>query len=86
MIKMIPWDFGITSRFFKPEQKTIPSSMYKNRPIGLMGRVFANGQGDWISIPGQVIPKAQKMILDFALLNTQDYNVRIKGKMEQSRE
>ena len=28
--------------------------------ISLMNRVFANGLGDWGSIPGQVIPKTQK--------------------------
>ena len=33
-----------------------------------------------------VIPKTQKMVLDAALLNTQHYKVRIKGKLEQSRE
>ena len=38
------------------------------------------------SIPGQVIPKTQKMVLDATLLNTQHYKVRIKGKVEQSRE
>ena len=32
------------------------------------------------------IPKTQKMALDAALLNTQHYKVRIKGKVEQSRE
>ena len=32
------------------------------------------------------IPKTQKMVLDATLLNTQHYKVRIKGKMEQSRE
>ena len=32
-----------------------------------------------------VIPKMQKMILDGALINTQLYKVRIKGKVEQSR-
>ena len=35
---------------------------------------------------GRVIPKTQKMVLDAALLNTQHYKVRIKGKVEQSRE
>ena len=49
-----------------------------------MSRVFTNGPGDWGSIPGQVIPKTQKMVLDAALLSTQDYKVRIKGKMEQT--
>ena len=36
--------------------------------------------------PGRVIPKTQKMVLDASLLNTQHYKVRIKGKVEQSRE
>ena len=36
------------------------------------------------SIPGRVIPKTQKMVLDASLLNTQHYKVRIKGKVEQS--
>ena len=48
-----------------------------------MVRVFANGQGDLGSIPGRVIPKTQKMVLDAILLNTQNYKVRIKGKVEQ---
>ena len=56
-----------------------------NQPIGLLGRVFTNGPGDWGSIPGQVIPKTQKMVLDISLLNTQHYKVRIKDKMEQSK-
>ena len=42
-------------------------------------RVFANGPGDSGSIPGRVIPKTQKMLLDAALLNTQHNKVRIKG-------
>ena len=49
-------------------------------------RVFTNGPGDLGSIPGRVIPKTQKMVLDASLLNTQHYKVRIKGKVEQSRE
>ena len=48
-----------------------------------MSRVLANGPGDWVSIPGRVIPKTQKMVLDAALLKTQHYEVRIKGKVEQ---
>ena len=51
-----------------------------------MSRVFANGPVDRGSIPGRVIPKTLKMVLDAALLNTHHYNVRIKGKVEQSRE
>ena len=54
--------------------------------IGLVGKVFANGPGDQGSIPGRVIPKTQKMVLDAALLNTQHYKVCIKGNMEQSRD
>ena len=46
--------------------------------IGLAVRVFANGSGDLGSIPGRVIPKTQKMVLDPSLLNTQHYKVRIK--------
>ena len=54
--------------------------------IGLSVRVFANGPEDMGSIPGRVIPKTQKMVLDASLLNTQHYYVRIKGKVEQSKE
>ena len=57
-----------------------------NRPIGELGRVFINGPGDRGSIPGRVIPKTQKIVLDISLLNTQHYKVRIKGKVEQSKE
>ena len=53
--------------------------------VCLVDRVFANGPGDWSSIPGWVIPKTLKMVLDTSLLNTQYYKVRIKGKVEQSR-
>ena len=38
------------------------------------------------SLPGQVIPKTQNMGLDVALLYTQHVKVRIKGKVELSRE
>ena len=54
--------------------------------IGLMVRVFTNSLRNQGSIPGQVIPKTQKMVLDAALLSTQHYKVRIKGKVEQSGE
>ena len=47
-------------------------------------RVFANGPGDLGSIPGRVLPKTLKMVLDTTLLNTQHYKVRFKGKVEQS--
>ena len=54
--------------------------------IGMMVRVFSNGPGDLGLIPGQVIPKSQKMLLDASLLNTQHYNAQIKGIVEQSRQ
>ena len=43
-----------------------------------MVRVFTNGPGDPGSIPGRVIPKTLKMVLDATLLNTQHYKVRVK--------
>ena len=49
--------------------------------VGLMSIVFANGPGYRGSIPGRVIPKTQKMVLDAALLNTQHCKIRIKGKL-----
>ena len=52
--------------------------------IGVIVRVFSNGPGDLGSIPGRVIPKTLKMILDASLLNTQHYKVRIKGKVEKT--
>ena len=54
--------------------------------IGLVGRVFANGQGDQGLVPGLVIPKTLKIVLDTSLLNTQPCKVRIKGKLVQSGE
>ena len=51
-----------------------------------MSRVIANGPGDWGSIPGRVIPKTQKMVLDAALLSTQHYKVGIRGKEEKTKE
>ena len=47
-----------------------------------MVRVFTNGLGELGSIPRRVIPKTQKMVLDATLLNTQNYKVRIKDKVE----
>ena len=51
--------------------------------IGLVGKVFANGPIDLGSIPAQVIPKTLKMVLDTSLLNTQQYKVRTKGKVDE---
>ena len=58
--------------------------IYIYRDIGPAVRVFANGPGDLGSIPGRVIPKTLKMVLDTTLLNTQHYKARFKGKVEQS--
>ena len=49
-----------------------------------MSRVFANGPGDRGSISSRVIPKTLKMVLGAALLSTQHYKVRLKGKVEPS--
>ena len=43
-------------------------------------KMFTNSLGDWGSIPGCVIPKTQKMVLDASLFNTQHYKVWMKGK------
>ena len=51
-----------------------------------MSKMFANGPGDRPSLPGRIIPRTQKMLLDATWLYTQHYKVRIKGKVEQSRE
>ena len=69
-------------------KKKIASSINENynQLIGQLGRVFANGLGDLGSILSRVIPKTLKMVLDTSLLNTQQYKVYIKGKVEQSRE
>ena len=57
-----------------------------NRLIDPVGRVFANGPRDLGSIPGRIIPKTLKMELGTSLLNTQQYKISSKGKVEQYRE
>ena len=52
--------------------------VYLNEAIGLIGRVLVNGLMRLGSIPGHVIPKTQKIVLDAALLNTWNYKVRAK--------
>ena len=42
---------------------------------------LANDPGDQGSIPGWIKPKTQKIVPDAALLSTQHYKVRIKGKV-----
>ena len=48
--------------------------------------MFANGPEDLGSIPGRVIAKNLKMVLDTSLLNTQQYKVRIKCGAIQGRQ
>ena len=48
---------------------TLPVRVIICPDIGLAVRVFANGPVDQGSIPGRVIPKTQKMVLDASLLN-----------------
>ena len=50
----------------------------------ILNRLITSGTR--VSIPGQVIPKTQKIVLDISLLNTQYYKVHIKGEVEQSKE
>ena len=68
----------------KPNFDNTTSWLYHH--IGLVGRVFTNAPKDRVSIPGWVIPKFEKRVIDTSLLNTQHYEVRIKVKVEQSTE
>ena len=47
--------------------------------------MIANGPGDQSSIPDQVIPKTQKVVLYTSLINIQYYKVCTKDKEEQPR-
>ena len=76
-------DFNLTYSWFF--FKFLPNLMILSEHARLCVS-FANSPGDLGSIPDRVIPKTQKMVLDTSLLNTQHYKVRIKGKVEQSRE
>ena len=69
----------------------IPSKLYVydiqfNANLLLLDVVFVNGPEHLGSVPGHVIQKSLKMVLDTSLLNTRQYKVSIKGKVEQSRE
>ena len=78
-------DFSIKYRDIGPAVRNRDiGPAVRNRDIGQAVRVFANGPGDLGSIPGRVIPKTLKMVLDTTLLNTQHYKVQFKGKVEQS--
>ena len=69
--------------FSKPNNSIF---FYIYRLIGRVGKVFANDTGYLGSISGRVIPNILKTILDTSLLNSQQYKVRIEGKVEKSRE
>ena len=47
--------------------------------------MFANGLGDQGLIPGWVIPKTKKIVLDAALHSTEHYKARIKVKLTNPR-
>ena len=48
------------NHYHNTNSKATTTKIYPIQAIGLMNRVFTNGQGDWRSIPGQVIPKTEK--------------------------
>ena len=85
----LKWFFAINQfqskqklHLWKGSEKKISLIFYQ--AIGLMSRAFTDGPGDRGSIPGRIIPKTQKMVLDPAWLSTQHYKVTIMGKVEQS--
>ena len=87
--QVIGWYSGTNNYFINSIYSPVlysEKSLMLYRLIGLVGRVFANGPGDLGSIPGRVIPKTLKMVLDTSWLNNQRYKVCIKGKVEQFRE
>ena len=57
-------------KFTKNDKNRIKENLKENRLIGQVSREFVNGLGDLGSIPGWVIPKTLKMVLDTTLLNT----------------
>ena len=62
------FSFNVIKYYIKFERlKILNKNVHKK--ISLMNRVFANVPGDTGSIPGWVIPKCQKMVLDATLLS-----------------
>ena len=57
--------------------KGISLFLFPQKVQHIKGALFANVPGDQGSIPGRVIPKTQKMVLDAALLSTHHNKVRI---------
>ena len=80
------YEFERDSNAVEISKKFVLQNYNKVTSCGQMSSVFTNGPGDRGSIPGRVILKTPKMVLDAASLNTQHYKLRIKGKVEQSRE
>ena len=46
--------------------------------------MFANGPGDWGLMPGEVVPKIQKMVLDASLFNTQYCSQHLRAILNKS--
>ena len=63
----------------KRETKSISISEQNNA-------IMTNYIKRWKAIPGRVIAKTLKMVHNAGWLNTQHYKVRVKGKVDQSRE
>ena len=78
----------IVGMFLVPDHDTViiyyttyqSGRLFTTLYFGIMVRVFANGPWDLGSIPGRVIPKTQKIVLDAILLNTQHYKVLSRVK------
>ena len=68
----------------KPSKEFSYVMLAVNKPF--YQRMFTDGPGNLGSIPGSVIPKTFKMVFDTSFFNTQQYKVRMKGKVEQSKE
>ena len=58
--------------------------IYQYVCIGLVEECLPMARKTWVQTQVKSYQR-QKMVLDTSLLNTQQYNVRIKGNVEQSR-
>ena len=63
----------------------VNSVIVNNRLIGQVGRVFAMVRETWVQSQVASYQKTLKWYSDTSLLNTQQYKVCIKSKVEQSR-
>ena len=72
--------------YFLKEERTVVNKTKVIRILLFFCGVFTKGPEDLGLIPGRVIPKTQQRVLDPTLLNTQHYKVKLKCKVEQSRE